>query len=149
MNFTATTSYPEKLRIDAYMGLLGLPLGTLVINEENAIFVNLYEKTVYKTKRSSVVLEKLLKTPIAAADVIALFSEKFPLPGGWRCSGSESKQTCIQGELNVEWDRTPADDKTLLIDSPKSKINFAYTQRASGQTEFDLKIPSKFEVIDL
>lgn len=149
VNFTATAAHPEKLRIDAYLGLLGIPLGTLVINEESAVFVNLVEKKAYKTQRGSVVLEKLLKTPIAAGDVIALFAEKFPLQGGWRCTGEASSQKCIQGDLSADWSRTPADDKTLIIESSKAKINFAYTQRSSGQTSFDLKIPPKYEVIEL
>lgn len=149
VNFTATISHPEKLRIDAYLGLLGIPLGTLVINEEDAVFLNIVEKKAYKTKRGSAVLEKLLKTPIAAGDVIAVFAEKFPLKGSWKCEGAETSQKCAQGELKLEWSRTPEDDKSLMIESPKSKINFAYTQRASGATEFDLKIPSKYEIIDL
>ncbi len=149
VNFTATIGHPEKLRIDAYLGILGIPLGTLVINEEDAVFLNLVEKKAYKTKRGSAVLEKLLKTPIAAGDVIALFAEKFPLRGGWQCSGAEMKQKCAQGELTVDWSRTPADDKSLVIESPKSKINFAYTQKSSGATVFDLKIPSHYETINL
>lgn len=149
VNFTASVSSPEKLRIDAYLGLLGLPLGTLIINDEKAIFVNIIEKKVYKTARGSEVLEKLLKTPIAAGDVIAVFAEKFPLRNSWVCESAPMSQKCKQGDLLVDWSRTPEDDKSMLIDGPKAKINFAYTQRANGKTDFEVKEPKGYEVIQL
>lgn len=149
VNFTATVSSPERLRIDAYLGLLGIPLGTLVINDEKAIFVNIIEKKIYKTARGSEVLEKLLKNPIAASDVIAIFAEKFPLRGSWKCTGSDSSQKCNQSDLQVDWSRSPEDDKNLLIEGPKAKINFVYTQRASGKSEFEIKEPSNYEIINL
>lgn len=149
VNFTASVESPKKLRIDAYMGLLGIPLGTLVIDDENAVFVNIIERKIFKTTRGSAVLEKLLKTPIAASDVIALFDENFPLRGSWSCTGAETSQKCTQNDLQVEWSRTAEDDKSLLIESPKSKINFAYTQKANGKTDFTIKEPSNYEVINL
>lgn len=149
VNFTASVSSPEKLRIDAYLGLLGIPLGTLIINNEKAIFVNIIEKKVYKTTRGSEVLEKLLKTPIAAGDVIAIFAEKFPLRSTWTCDSAPMSQKCKQSELSVDWSRTPEDDKNLLIDGPKAKINFVYTQRASGKTDFEVKEPNGYDVIQL
>lgn len=149
VNFTATVSQPQKLRIDAYLGMLGIPLGTLVINEENAVFVNIIEKKIYKTTKGSMVLEKLLKTPIAAADVIAIFAEKFPLKGSWRCTGEERSQKCTQNDLQMDWSRTPEDDKNLLLEGSKAKINFVYTQRANGKSDFEIKEPSSYEVINL
>lgn len=149
VNFTASVSYPDHLRIDAYLGLLNIPLGTLAISNESAVFVNIIEKKIYKTRNGSMVLEKLLKTPISARDVISIFAEELPLLGRWSCNGNANAQKCFQDNLLVDWSRTPADDKNLLIDSPKSKINFVYNQRSSGKTDFNPKQPSSYEVINL
>lgn len=149
VNFTASVSHPHHLRIDAYLGLLSIPLGTLVINNDDAVFVNIIEKKIYKTNQGSVVLEKLLKTPVSSYDVIAVFAEKFPLNNNWQCGGDTSSQRCTQKNLQIDWSRTPADDKNLIIEGPKSKINFVYTQRSSGKTDFNLKLPTNYEVIAL
>ncbi|MCC6137352.1 MAG: hypothetical protein IT287_01875, partial [Bdellovibrionaceae bacterium] len=85
VNFTASVSHPNRLRIDAYLGLLNIPLGSLVITDDTAVFVNIIEKKIYKTNQGGVVLEKLLKTPISSLDVISVFAEKFPLKSSWRC----------------------------------------------------------------
>jgi hypothetical protein len=149
VNFSASVASPSHLRIDAYLGLLSIPLGRLVIVDNQALFVNYLEKKAYKTAQGSVALEKLLKTPISPRDINALFSEKFPLGGGWQCGGEANSQRCVQKELQIDWALSSNGTRTLQIESPKAKISFSYELEKSGKTDFAIKEPSGYKVIEL
>lgn len=147
--FSATAEYPDRLRIDAYLGLLSIPLGTLVIDQNHAEFINLIEGKIYKTDDGSAVLEKLLKTAISPRDIIAIFSEKFPLRAPWQCVVEGAHHKCTQNDIQIDWDASNSDNKTLQIESVKAKINFSYQDKSSGKTDFKPKEPKSFEVIHL
>lgn len=143
-------SAPDLLRMDAFMGFLSIPLGSLVIQNESVVFVNIVEGKIYKTNKGSAVLEKLLKTNISPKDIIALFAGKYPLPAPWTCSSenNEKDSLCELKDLKVIRAREDQ-DKKMQIDSQRSKINFSYQSQTSGKTDFKINEPRNFEVIEL
>jgi len=138
----------NKLRLDVSMGILGIPIGLLVINGNKATLISLYEKKAYVTENGDQLLEKLLKTPISPQHITALFGEAFPLGGGWDCNGSEAIK-CVKSDLQVDWQRNPDQDRKMVIDSPRSRVTFVYQPAHSGKDSFEVAIPKGFEVIKL
>jgi len=130
------------------MGLLGLPLGTLVINGNEATLISVFEHKVYMTKNGGAVLEKLMKTAIAPPDIIAIFAENLPL-NGWTCAGGGDKESCKQGSVEIAWEKLPKNDRKMVIDSPRSKVTFMYQPALSGKDQFEVPVPMGFEVIEL
>lgn len=149
IHFSVSVDYPERFRMDAYMGLLNIPLGTLVILGESATFVNLIEGKIYKTKRGSSALEKLLRINISAKDVVSLFAEQLPLPKPWICQTANPLQpVCEQAGLKVKW-APDEKGKRLDIVSDRSEIQFVYGKKSSGRADFEVKEPRGFDIIEI
>lgn len=148
MYFNTSARHPSQLRMDVSMGLLGIPLGTLTINGEKATLISLFEKKVYVAESGDQVLMRLLKTPLATAEITAIFAERFPLGGGWTCDG-HPKVRCTQGDLQVDWEPLEGDQRQLIIDGPKSKVSFVYKPANKGSEKFDLPLPKGYKVIQL
>lgn len=149
VNFTATVAHPRQMRMDVYLGLLNIPLGVLVIDDNNVVLVSSVEKKIYKTTESDRVIEKLLKTSVSSREIISIFSEKLPLGPEWTCDLQNASSKCQRDKLNVTWDKAEDDKKTLTLDGPKAKIEFVYLEKGSGKSDFKLKEPSQYEIINL
>ncbi len=147
--FNSSVQAPDKLRLDVSMGLLGIPLGTLVIDGKQATLISLFERKAYVTQKGDQVLEKLMKTNISTADILAVFSEKLPLAGSWVCSGGAENQSCKQEAVQLDWQKNEKNDRKMVIESTKSKVTFMYQPARSGPQKFDVEIPQGFTVIQL
>jgi len=147
--FNSTVKAPNQLRLDVSMGLLGIPLGTLVISGNEATLVSLFERKAYVTKNGDKVLEKLMKTSIASSDITAAFAENLPLGGAWACSGGADNQSCKQSGIQLDWSKLEKNDRKMVIDGPRSKVTFMYQSARSGKEQFEVAIPNGFEVIEL
>jgi hypothetical protein len=143
--FNSSIEYPRRLRMDVNLVLLNIGLGSVVIDGNRAVMVSSLKKEAFKTEDGSRLLAKLLKTDISPRDVIAIFDERFPI-AGWQCEGGTAKPHCIKGDLQFEWEALSGDERRLIIDSSRSKVTFVYKSVDSGNTNFDLKIPSNYEV---
>jgi hypothetical protein len=131
------------------MGLLGIHLGTLVINGNEATLVSVLEHKVYRTKNGDKLLEKLVKTPLLPADIANVFAENLPLSGAWACSGGAEMQSCRQDDLQLDWEKLPKDERRITIDSPRSKATLMYQAVQSGKDQFEVIVPMGFEVKEL
>lgn len=148
MYFNSTVQYPRQMRMDVALGLLNIGLGTLVIRDNKATLISSVENKAYVTDDGTQLLTKLMKTEISPRDVIAIFAEKFPIPG-WQCTTTVEKAVCAKGEVMMDWSATSAADRRLVIESPRSKVSFAYKKTDDGQRDFEQKIPRGFKVITL
>jgi hypothetical protein len=147
--FSSTVRAPDHLRLDVSMGLLGIPLGTLVVQKNQATLVNMIERKAYQTKHGDQVLEKMMRTPVSPSEITALFAENLPLGGGWDCKGTDDKQHCVQSDVQIDWEKLPNNDRKMLIESPKSRVNFVYHPVQSGKDKFEVIIPPSFKIINL
>lgn len=137
------------LRVEAYYGFLGYPVGILTVSGEQALFVNYVNRKAYKTNKGSEVLEKLLKVDVAPKTIISFFTENFELDPSWKCRLTSKRKICSQKELTVDWHITKDNKKSLTVDSYKSTVTFIYEKAASGSNSFELKIPKDYRVIEI
>lgn len=151
--FNTTVAYPRQLRMDLNLVLLNISLGTLTINDNKAQLLSATEGKAYITDDGSRLLLKLMKTELSSRDVIAVFSEQYPLPG-WQCEtaegSNETKFRCAKGDIQLAWEALPTSaDRQLIIESSRSKVTFVYKPLSSGNTDFELPIPKKFQIIKM
>lgn len=149
IHFYAAASSPDLLRIEVTAGMLNVPLGTLVLRGSEAQFVNLIEGKDYRSEDGSRALERLLKTKITPRQLVALFSEDFPLPQPWQCRRQFADQMkCENVDLFLDWQK---DDKNrqLNIESEKSTINMKYSEDKRRNVNFEWLSPRGFEKVTL
>jgi hypothetical protein len=139
---------PDQFRMDVTVGVLNIPLGTLIIKGNEAQFVNLTEKKSYRSKDGSRTLEKLLKAQMKPQQIIAIFTEKFPLSAPWQCrEEKEAKIKCETVELFLDWSREDAGNRLLNIESEKSSINMSYRNNDKKSASFEWLKPPGFDEI--
>jgi hypothetical protein len=131
------------------MGLLGIHIGTLVVNGNDGTLVSVLEHKVYRTKNGDKLLEKLVKTPLLPADIANVFAEKLPLGGAWVCTGGAEVQNCKQNDLQLDWEKLAKNERRITIDSPRSKATLMYQPVESGRAQFEVPVPMGFEVKEL
>jgi hypothetical protein len=149
IRFYLATSQPDLFRIDVNYGILNIPLGTLILRHEEAQFVNLVEGKDYRSNDGSRALERLLKTKLTPYQIIAIFSETFPLPPPWQCRGVETeKMNCETADLFLEMQRNE-NKRSLKVNSERSSITMEYTVDKKRKVSFEWLSPNGFEKITL
>ena len=149
IRFYLATSQPDLFRIDVNYGILNIPLGTLILRHEEAQFVNLVEGKDYRSSDGSRALERLLKTKLTPQQIVAIFSETFPLPSPWQCRGMETeKMNCETADLFLELQRNNQ-KRYLKVNSERSSITMEYTVDKKRKVSFEWLSPNGFEKITL
>ncbi len=129
--------------------MLNIALGTLILRGEEAQFVNLVEGKDYRSDDGSRALERLLKTKLTPAQVVAIFSENFPLPPPWQCRGLNSEKiNCETVELFLEMQKNE-NQRTLKVNSERSDITMEYVVDKKRKISFEWLSPNGFEKITL
>jgi hypothetical protein len=149
IRFYLAAAQPDLLRIDVNYGMLNIPLGTLILRDEEAQFVNLVEGKDFRSNDGSRALERLLKTKLTPNQIIAIFSEAFPLPAPWQCRGVETeKMNCETADLFLELQRNES-KRHLKVNSERSSITMQYTVDKKRKVSFEWLSPNGFEKITL
>jgi hypothetical protein len=149
IRFYLATSQPDLFRIDVNYGMLNIPLGTLILRNEEAQFVNLVEGKNYHSSDGSRALERLLKTKLTPYQIIAIFSETFPLPAPWQCRGVDTKKmNCETTDLFLELQRDE-NKRYLKVNSERSSISMEYTVDKKRKVSFEWLSPNGFEKVTL
>jgi hypothetical protein len=139
---------PDLFRMDVTVGVLNIPLGTLIMRGNEAQFVNLTERKNYRSKDGSRTLEKLLKAPMKPQHIVSIFTEKFPLSAPWQCRlEKETSAKCETVELFLDWTRLEGADRLLKIESEKSTISMNYRAGQKKNASFEWLQPSGFDEI--
>ncbi len=129
--------------------MLNIPLGTLILRNEEAQFVNLVEGKDYRSNDGSRALERLLKTKLTPHQIIAIFSETYPLPPPWQCRGMDTeKMNCETADLFLELQRNEG-KRYLKVNSERSSITMEYTVDKKRKVSFEWLSPNGFEKITL
>lgn len=147
--FQASVEYPLRLRLDVDMTMLGIPVGQLVIDNEKATLLSLTERKAYQTEQSSLLLERLLKTKIAAYDITSAFAERFPLSRAWSCRKTGNENACTNSGVTLKHVAEPEQNLQMIIESERSKVTMIYQATRSGSDKFEVKVPKDFEVISI
>ena len=147
--FQSSVEYPVRLRLDIDMTMLGIPVGMLVIDHEKATLLSLTDKKAYQTEQSSLLLERLLKTKISAFDITAAFAERFPLSRSWSCVKDVDTNTCTAPGITLVQSAAPEQSRQMVIESETSKVTMIYRTTDSGSSQFSVKVPKDFKVIQL
>jgi hypothetical protein len=149
IRFYLATSQPDLFRMDVNYGILNIPLGTLILQKDAAQFVNLVEGKDYRSEDGSRALERLLKTQLTSQQIIAIFSETYPLPEPWQCRGSNTdKMNCETTDLFLELRRNDL-KRELTVNSERSSITMEYTVDKKRKVSFEWLSPNGFEKITL
>ncbi len=149
IRFYLAAAEPYLLRIDVNYGILSVPLGTLILREDEAQFVNLIEGKDYRSNDGTRALERLLKTKLTPQQVIAIFSESFPLPPPWQCRGlGTEKINCETTDLFLEMESKEL-RRTLKVNSERSSITMEYSVDKKRKVSFDWLSPNGFEKVSL
>lgn len=147
--FYMAVASPNLFRIDATVGILNIPLGTLLLREDQAQFVNLVEGKDFRSEDGTRALERLLKTKITPRQIVSLFAEAFPLPPPWQCREPQANQMkCENVDLFLDWQK---DEKTrkVKIESEKSTILLDYMVDKKRSVSFEWLSPRGFEKVML
>lgn len=149
IKFYVASSYPKYVRIDVSVGLLNIPLGTLLLRENKAQFVNLIEGKDYRSEDGERALERLLKAKLSPRHLIALFSEEFPLAPPWQCRKlSEQAQKCENVDLFLDWKKENT-AREVHIESEKSSVELKYSEDKKRNVSFEWLSPQGFEKVML
>jgi hypothetical protein len=149
IRFYLASSSPQFCRIDVSVGALNISLGTLLLRGEAAQFVNLLEGKDYRSEDGSRALERLLKAKITPQQIVALFSEEFPLPSPWQCrTESANHIKCENVELFLDLKRDQ-DQRVLKIESERSSITMEYKVDKKRKVSFEWLSPDGFEKVTL
>lgn len=147
--FYMAVSHPHFFRIDATVGMLNIPLGTLLLRGDQAQFVNLMEGKDFRSDDGTRALERLLKTKITPRQIISLFAEAFPLPLPWQCRNPEANQVkCENVALFLDWQKDQKSRK-VKIESEKSTISLDYAEDKKRSVSFEWLAPRGFEKVTL
>lgn len=130
--------------------MLGIPAGVLVVDNEAAMLLNIPDKIAYQTEQSSLMMEKFIKNKISAFDIIAAFSEKFPLSRSWDCKQEGLQQNCkTTSGLVLNYTPSMEQSRELILDSKEGKVTMIYQLASSGSTQFKVEPPSDYKKIKL
>lgn len=149
IRFYLASSSPKFCRIDVSVGVLNISLGTLLLRDQAAQFVNLIEGKDYRSDDGSRALERLLKAKITPQQIVSLFSEEFPLPPPWQCrTESTDHIKCENVELFLDLKRDQ-DQRVLKIESERSSITMEYKVDKKRKVSFEWLSPDGFEKVTL
>lgn len=149
IRFYLASASPKFCRIDVSVGVLNISLGTLLLREQAAQFVNVLEGKDYRSEDGSRALERLLKAKITPKQVVALFSEEFPLPAPWQCRTEASDHIkCENVDLFLDLKRDQ-DQRVLKIESERSLITMEYKVDKKRKVSFEWLSPHGFEKVTL
>lgn len=141
-SFRLSIKEPGQLRLAAFVGFIGYPLGVLTINGKEAMLVDHIKHRVYLAKDGSSALKKLLKIELQPREIIAAFLQKMNEVPGWSCP---KEGHCHKGNIEVKVIGTsePGQLQTS-VNSEKATVSFVYTKAQSGSTRFKQKTPKGY-----
>ena len=143
----------EKLRMDV-TSPIGTYLASVLLKGSNLEYLNISEKTVYKTKASRESLLGLMRVPIEPKALFNVFFDRAIENKNWSCISDERGflKTCkdLKTGLLIEWVSREGKKRAISFNHPNASVQinlYEFEGKISDPSKaFELKIPSSFKV---
>ncbi|MEQ1664352.1 MAG: hypothetical protein ABL927_03135, partial [Bdellovibrionales bacterium] len=143
----------DKLRMDI-TSPVGTYMATVLLDGSSLQYLNMSEKTLYKTKATRESLRDIIKVPIEPQAFFNILFDRAFDNKNWSCvsDGSGYLSLCkeMRTNLKIEWSHREGKKRTVEIDHAAGSVqmnlyDFNNIIRAS-ENAFTIKVPKSFKI---
>lgn len=145
----------QKLRLEI-QATLGIPVGTLGMNQDNFIAILYTQKKVIQGKMEEKTLMKSFNLPIPPESLYAIAFDDVIKHPQWKCYFDTNKVVSLCENANlqskIEWKNRNASTKLVKITNPNMEVDwfFKAPQPLEIKPEtFNIEVPNGYKIINL
>lgn len=153
IDFLAVKNQRLRLEIQA---TLGIPVGTLGMNQDNFIAILYTQKKVIQGKMEEKTLMKSFNLPIPPESLYAIAFDDVIKHSQWKCYYDSNKVVSLCENANlqskIEWKNRSAGTKLVKITNPNMEVDwyFKAPQVLDVKADtFNINVPNGYKVINL
>lgn len=145
----------QKLRLEI-QATLGIPVGTLGMNQDNFIAILYTQKKVIQGKTEEKTLMKSFNLPIPPESLYAIAFDDLIKHPQWKCYFDTNKvvSLCENASLEskIEWKNRSAGTKLVKITNPNMEVDWFFKAPQALEIKpetFNIEVPNGYKVINL